>query len=154
MPVGWFDLADAWNRKFRAYPALGLAVYGDYLVNGYLSIGVSPEVVWNIVPSRADDLVGTMYAANLRIGARYPGFRLVEPYGVLAGGYSIITLADSNNSAKGFLISAVAGLRLKLWPRHSLFGEAGYQKGFQRLAGGAYAPSFLITGAGWQMVFR
>jgi len=153
MPVGWFDLADASNRHgFRAYPALGIAPFVDYRIHRYFSVGFSPEITLNVIPNRSDYVVGKMFVADARLQARYPNQSRFEPYGIVTGGYSVIW-RDGIGSAEGPTVGGTVGCRVKLGQRHAIFGEIGYQKGFQTADGGAYGPSYLITSVGWQVAF-
>jgi hypothetical protein len=153
MPVGWFDLADPSNRHgFRAYPALGIAPFVDYRVHRYFSIGFSPEITLNVIPNREGYHGGQMFVADARLQARYPNQSHFEPYGLATGGYSVIWWPGSG-SAQGPTVGGMIGCRVKLGQRHAIFGEVGYQKGFQTEDGGAYGPSYLITSVGWQVAF-
>jgi len=154
MPVGWFDLADASGRKgFSAYPALGIAPFGDYRIGRYFSVGFSPEITLNVIPNRSDYYAGKMLVADARLQARYPNQGRFEPYGIVTGGYSVIWRAGGVGSAKGPTVGGMVGCRLKIGGRHAIFAEVGYQKGFQTADGGAYGPSYVITSAGWQVAF-
>jgi len=153
MPIGWFDLADAARRTgFRAYPALGFAPFLDYRLGRYFSVGLSPEVTLNVIPNRSDCPVGQMLAPTVRLQARYPNRTRFEPYALLTGGYSVI-LQDESDSASGLLAGGAIGVRARFANRHAVFGQVTYQKGFQTLAGEAYAPSYIITELGWQVGF-
>ena len=151
MPIGWFDLADGARRTgFRAYPAFGGAPFVDYRLGRYVSVGVSPELTLNVIPNRSDYYVGTMLAGDARIQLRYPTQTRFEPYAMATCGYSVIWRADAS-SAKGPVVGGAVGSRLQLSSRHSVFLEAAYQKGFQRVDGGDYGPSYVIVSAGWQV---
>ena len=153
MPVGWFDLADASKRTgFRAYPALGIAPFIDYRVHRYFSIGFSPEITLNVIPNRSDYYAGKMLVADARLQAHYANQSHLEPYGIVTGGYSVIWRAGAG-SAKGPTVGGMIGCRVKIGQRHAIFGEVGYQKGFQTADGGAYGPSYVITSAGRQVAF-
>lgn len=150
MPIGWFDLADTSHRAdFRAYPAFGVAVFGDYRLNPYLSFGVSPEITLNVFPNRADSEVGDRLVLDGRVQLRYPS-RLFEPYVVVAGGYSRI-FRSYKGTAQGPVVAAVLGGRGRLGRGHALIAELGYQKGFEFDSAGDYSPAYLVTGLGWQV---
>ena len=152
MPVGWFDLADASGRKdFRATPAVGIAPFGDYRIGRYFSVGFSPEITLNVIPNRSDYYVGKMLVADARLEAHYPNKGRFEPYAMATGGYSVIWRAGGAGSAKGPTVGGMVGGRVKIGDRNAIFAEVGYQKGFQTVDGGAYGPSYVITGAGWQV---
>lgn len=149
MPVGWFNLADVADRDFRAFPALGGEAVVDYRVTPVLSIGAGGEITGNVIPNRADYVVGTMYAVDLRLTARYPTLGRFEPYATVTGGYSKISLGATGDSAAGILIGGWVGVRLRLGAMNRLFGQLGYEAGFQTMDGGAYSPSYLVTELGW-----
>jgi hypothetical protein len=152
MPVGWFDLADTSGRKgFSAYPALGIAPFGDYGIGRYFSVGFSPEITLNVIPNISDYHVGRMLVADARLQARYPNQGRFEPYAIVTGGYSVIWRAGGVGSAKGPTVGGMVGCRVKIGGRQAIFAEVGYQKGFQTVDGGAYGPSYVITSAGWQV---
>ena len=76
--------------------------------------------------------------------------RAVQPYAMLTGGYSVIWRSEAD-AASGPVVGGVLGLRVKVAGMHAIFSELSYQKGFQTLDSGAYGPSYLIIGAGWQV---
>jgi hypothetical protein len=152
MPIGWFDLWDVAGRDFRAYPALGFVPFVDYWVTRYAAVGLSPDVTLNVIPNRAMESVGKMLTIEGRLQCRYPSDGALEPYVLLKPGYSVIWRTDAN-LASGFALGATLGLRLRFARRHGVFAELGYQRGFQRENGRAWAPSYLITSAGWQVGF-
>jgi hypothetical protein len=102
----------------------------------------------NVIPNRSDYYVGTMLAGDARIQLRYPTQTRFEPYAMATCGYSVIWRADAS-SAKGPVVGGAVGSRLRLSSRHSVFLEAAYQKGFQKVDGGDYGPSYVIVSAGW-----
>jgi len=152
MPIGWLDMPDVANRSFRAYPALGFAPFVDYRLSRFFSVGISPEVTLNVVPNRSGYHGGEMLVLDARLSARYPYQGLIEPYAIVTGGYSVIWRNEAS-AASGPAVGATLGLRLKFAQRHAVFAELGYQRGFQRVEGQAYSPSYLIMGAGWQVEF-
>jgi len=151
MPIGWFEIPDVAGRDFRAYPALGFALFVDRVLHRYFCVGISPEVTLNVFPNRADYSVGNMLTFAARLQAQYPG-HVIEPYAVATGGYSLIW-RDDGGRAWGPAVGASLGVRLRLSTRRALFGELGYQKGFQRADGSPYGPSYLIIGAGLRVGF-
>jgi hypothetical protein len=151
MPTGWFDMPDVSQRSFKAYPALGFAPFVDFRLSRYFSVGISPEVTLNVIPNRSDYAVGHMVTFDTRVQARYPSKGRIEPYAIMTGGYSAIW-RNGAASAFGPAVGAALGLRLK-FVRHAVFAELAYQRGFQRVDGHAYGPSYLITSLGWQIGF-
>jgi hypothetical protein len=152
MPIGWFDIPDAANRSFRAYPAIGFAPFVDYRLSGYFSVGFAPEVSVNVIPNRSDYYVGEMLLFDARLQVRYPNQSHFEPYVIATGGYSVIW-RNGASTAYGPAVGVTLGLRGKFAVRHALFAEASYQKGFQSTGGDAYRPSYVIMSVGWQAGF-
>ena len=91
-----------------------------------------------------------MLLCNARLQVRYPNRSRFEPYAVLASGYSVICRSGAD-AASGPVAGGALGLRARVAGTHAIFAELTYQKGFQSLDGGAYGPSYLIIGAGWQV---
>jgi opacity protein-like surface antigen len=153
MPVGWFNLSEQSGRSFRAYPALGGQAFLDYRLTPVLNLGLGGEITGNVIPNRSEYVVGTMYAATLRLGARYPTQGRFEPYGTVTAGYSMISPSPGSSSARGPLVGGWGGGWVKLGEMNKIFGEVGYERGFQTVAGAAYAPSYLVTELGWMVAF-
>jgi hypothetical protein len=158
MPTGWFDWtgrSPPTESNLRAYPALGVAPFVDYCLNRFTSIGVMPEFTLNVIPKTYAYPVSAMIAGSLRLRGQYPGVRFMVPYILLAPGYSSIIRYDNtggySGNSHGFVLSAYGGARVPLGPRHSLFAEAGYMRGFQKDGATNYAPSYIVLAAGWQM---
>lgn len=153
MPTGWFDLADASDRSFRAYPALGGEVFLDRRLGPIFSVGLGAEVTGNVIPNRSDYVVGTLYAGAARIGARYPTASRFKPFATLTGGYSLISFSSGPSSATGALVSGWLGTQVTLGATNRVLAQVGYERGFQTLSGGDYAPSYLVTELGWLVGF-
>lgn len=151
MPIGWFELSDTAGRDFRAYPAYGVALFVEHVLHRYFSVGIAPEVTLNVIPNRAAENIASMINLAARVQARYPG-HVTEPYAIVTGGYSLIS-REASGRAWGPVVGASLGVRLWYTKRRSVFGELGYQKGFQRADGSQYGPSYLIIGAGLQFSF-
>jgi hypothetical protein len=111
------------------------------------------EITGNVIPRQDFYRVGTLYAAKARLGAHYSLTGRFEPFVTLAGGYSVISLADTSPCARGVVVGGAAGLKLKLGTAHRLFAQLGYEAGFQKLDGHAYGPRFLVTEFGWALAF-
>jgi hypothetical protein len=96
-----------------------------------------------------------MIAGSLRLKVEYPGLRSLVPYVVLAPGYSSMFTYDNaganSGDAHGFVASAYGGVRIPIGTRHSILGECGYMRGFQKNGSREYAPSYLVLAAGWQV---
>ncbi len=149
MPVGWFELADPWNRSFRAYPAFGGSLFLDYTVHPFVRVGVSPSLTLNVIPNRSDYAVGTLFSGKARAVVQIPISRFVVPYVLLEAGYSAI-FREEVETAHGLLASGSLGLRVPI-RSHAVLLELGYEHGFQELGGRAYAPSFCVVSLGWEM---
>ena len=153
MPTGWFDRS---GRDVGAYPALGAAPFVDYRFNRYASIGFMPEFTLNVIPKVYDYPISAMIAASVRLKLQSPPIGVVAPYILLASGYSWLFGyggAGLGGGAHGLVLGTHVGVRVLLGLRQSILVEVGYLHGFQREGGTAYAPSYLVIAAGWQMSF-
>lgn len=154
MPTGWFSWSGqpgATSSDLRAYPALGAAPFVDYRLNGFVSIGFTPELTLNVIPKTAHYPISLMLAGSLRLKVEYPGLARVVPYALVQPGYSFLFGDEAGSGdAHGFVASAYVGTRVPIGARHSIFVEAGYMRGFQKDAGREYAPSYVVLAAGLQ----
>ena len=91
-----------------------------------------------------------MLLCNARLQARYANGSRFEPYAILTGGYSVIW-RNGDDAASGPVVGGALGLRARVAGTHAIFTELAYQKGLRTFDGGAYGPSYLIIGAGWQV---
>jgi hypothetical protein len=132
-PVG------AFNGGGDAAPAMAVSPFFEYSLRPYVSVGVSPQVVFNVKAS-GDSSTATEY--DLR--ARVTFWKGVSPrlvaFARLSPGYSIIALPDawtntfagaSLGTDKGWLLGASAGVEYLVSPAAFLILEGGYQAGFQ-----------------------
>jgi len=152
MPTGSFE----WSGRpghpstLNAYPALGGALFVDYRLNRFFSVGFMPELTLNVIPKVADYPVSAMIAGSFRMKAQYPELRFVVPYVLIAPGYSWLVKVLNDGSSRGFILGAYGGARVPITARQSVFGEAGYMRGFQKNGERSYAPSYLVVALGWQ----
>jgi hypothetical protein len=156
MPTGSFE----WSGRpghpstLKAIPALGGAPFVDYRLNQFFSVGFMPELTLNVLPDAHDYTGAIMMAGSFRVKAQYPEWRFVVPYVLFSPGYA--WLFDFENSSvgdvrsHGFVLGAYGGARVPVSPRHAVFAEAGYLRGFQKNGDQSYAPSYLVLALGWQ----
>jgi hypothetical protein len=153
MPTGWFDWSS--HTPLRAYPALGGALFIDWRLHRFISIGFMPELTLNVIPKLATGYpVSAMTTGSIRLKAQYPDWQVVIPYLLLAPGYSVLSRygGDQTGDAHGFSLGAYGGVRVPVSRRNSILAEGGYLRGFQADGGRAYAPSYLVLALGWQLL--
>jgi hypothetical protein len=140
---GYWDLALAY----------GVGVSLGYRVFRGLSVGVAPQVLFNIKrvedPRRQYDLMARI-AYTHRVATR------LSLYGEVLPGYSIIS-PPKGDSARGFVVAAGAGAAVDITDRVFANASAGYQHGLQALSieGTQYfeRDSFLRIAVGGGMRF-
>lgn len=168
MPAGWMNASELSKPDIRSVPALGGALFVDYSLHRFFSVGAMPELTLNVIPKVLGDYpVSALAGGSLRLKAQYPAWNYVTPYFLFAPGYSIIwsykqailtcDCADNikienieNGDSQGFMLAGYVGLRVMVTPRHAVIAEAGYLHGFQKESGRSYAPSYLVIALGWQ----
>ncbi len=164
MPTGWIRASEHSPPDIRALPALGGALFFDYSLNPFLSIGASPELTLNVIPKvQGAYPVSALMAGSLRFKAQYPRWGHVVPYVLFAPGYSVISSYEKagpgcacsdyveNGDSHGFMLAGYGGLRVRISPRHAVAAEMGYVHGFQTEAARTYAPAYLSVALGWQV---
>jgi hypothetical protein len=164
MPTGWIRASEHSPPDIRALPALGGALFFDYSLNPFLSIGASPELTLNVIPKvQGGYPVSALIAGSLRFRAQYPRWRHVVPYVLFSPGYSVISSYKKagpgcacsdyvdNGDSHGFMLAGYGGLRVWITPHHSIAAEMGYVHGFQTDATRTYAPAYLSVALGWQV---
>jgi hypothetical protein len=164
MPTGWIRASEHSPPDIRALPALGGALFFDYSLNPFFSIGASPEITLNVIPKvQGSYPVSALIAGSLRFKAQYPRWRHVVPYVLLAPGYSVISSYEKagpgcacsdyveNGDSHGFMLAGYGGLRVRITPRHAVAAEMGYVHGFQTEGARTYAPAYLSVALGWQV---
>jgi hypothetical protein len=151
--------------------ATALAPFFDYAITPNLTLGLSPQVIFNVKGT-----TGTDSATEYDFRARITGQGNVSPrvlvFGRVSPAYSIIDmpasfwnqLAGTGVSAsnpKGFLIDASIGLNGQILPNALLGFDIGYQFGFQTLTATGPTGSvdfdlrtrFLHFGVGFAVLF-
>ena len=164
MPTGWIEASEHSPPDIRAVPALGGALFVDYPLNRFFSVGAMPELTLNVIPKvQGAYPISALAAGSLRLKAQYPGWGRVVPYLVLAPGYSVIWSYNQagpgcacsdyidNGDSHGFMLAGYGGLRVLVTPRHAVLAEAGYLHGFQKESTRTYAPAYLVVSLGWQV---
>lgn len=144
LPLGSLSLGGtspvgAFQGGGDAAAAMAVSPFFEYSLSPYVSVGVSPQVVFNVKGS-GDSSAATEY--DLR--ARVTFWKGVSPrlvaFARLSPGYSIIALPDAWTSTfagaslgmdKGWLLGASAGVEYLVSPAAFLVLEGGYQAGFQ-----------------------
>lgn len=110
--------------------AYGISAGFDYALNKYVSVGVSPRLILNVITKSASDNADAAKEVDLR--ARLVGHLPIAPsleaYAALTPGYSIL-MADGPD-ASGFALGGAVGVSYDLSPRMFLAGEVGYQRAF------------------------
>ena len=161
MPSGTFELGyGGGTSRAPAIPALGLSPYVDFSVTRYLLVGVATELLLNVLPDIWPYPGGTtMLNVTVRMVGVAPLTTRLSCYGVVAGGYSAM-FANGIGNPRGPVLEGAVGVTFTVWGRNAVFGEVGYQVGFQRahpgpndMQFGQYAARYLQTGFGWQYAF-
>jgi hypothetical protein len=124
MPIGKAN--DDYDLAF----AYGVGVSLGYRLSRGLSVGLAPQVLFNIKhrdvdPQRQYDLMARM-AYTLPIAAK------VAVYGEILPGYSIIS-PPRGDSARGFVVALGAGAAVDVTNRVFANLGVGYQWGFQTI---------------------
>ncbi len=164
MPTGWMEASEHSPPDIRALPAVGGALFVDYGLNRFFSVGAMPELTLNVIPKvQGAYPISALIAGTLRLKAQYPGWRYVVPYLLFAPGYSVISSYKNagprcacpdyvdNGDSRGFMLAGYGGARVMVTPRHAVVGEVGYWHGFQTSSGRTYAPSYVVVALGWQL---
>ena len=113
--------------------AYGVSAMFDYAITPYLSIGVAPRLVLNVISDKPDD--GDKADKELDLRARlvghFPVATGLEAYAALTPGYSfVLSSTDGVNSAKGFALGGALGVTYDVSPSMFLGAEVGYQRAF------------------------
>jgi opacity protein-like surface antigen len=110
--------------------AYGVSAGFDYALNKYLSVGVAPRLMLNVITDNADD--GAEAAKEVDLRARLVGHLPVAPgleaFASLTPGYSI--LMGDGPDASGFALGGAVGVSYDVSPKMFLAGEVGYQRAF------------------------
>ena len=126
--------------------AYGITGTFDYDLLPWLSAGVAPRFVFNVIDAQAGD--GEESRRELDLRARVTASTglagKLRAYGFLAPGYSILLAPSSDRlgTASGFVLAFGGGVTYDATPELYLTGELGYQVGFQNVDTGG-----LVVGA-------
>jgi len=86
--------------------AVGVAPFFDYLVTRSLSVGLQPQVTFNVrredYPYTADAQPGTEFDLLVRLAGWLPASESLRLYGYLAPGYSIVRWPDQTTTSGRF----------------------------------------------------
>jgi hypothetical protein len=123
--------------------AYGVAANLDFHLNRYLSIGLSPRMIFNVTTKdqdadQEDQDALKQFDARVRVKGEFPLGQALDLYGYVAPGYSWILANDNTfgpvhvNDATGLVVAFAAGAAIDLTPSFFLNGEVSYQLGFQK----------------------
>lgn len=125
--------------------AFGIMPFVDYLVTPNFFVGFSPSLTLNVKASDGRGSAGKEFDLMLRLGGQAPISDVMQLYGYLTPGYSIVTNPDSSDSAKGFALGIHAGAMYSVSPTVFLNGELGYQIGYQKVSVGSADVDFKLS---------
>jgi hypothetical protein len=132
LPAGTISVEQAGvaQPSAGAAPAVAVAPFLDYSPLPQLSVGLSPQLVFNVKPSGASS-PGTEYDLRARVTFGLPLSGQLLVFARLSPGYSFVDLPGGAAHA-GLVLDASAGVELALTQAAFLVGDAGYQLGFQQ----------------------
>jgi Outer membrane protein beta-barrel domain len=139
LPGGTLDAkAQNFDKSFDLTTAYGIGLNFDYDVLPWLSVGLAPRYILNILPEDAgkDDKAIEQWDLRGRVTAHFPVIDKLQAYGFAAPGYSIIHDPNENDpeapdDPSGFVVAFGGGATYDITPSIYLAGEVGYQLGFQ-----------------------
>jgi opacity protein-like surface antigen len=113
--------------------AYGISGAFEYAVAPFLSIGVAPRLILNVITEDATDGDSSDKALDLR--ARIRGHYAVSPglelYASLSPGYTIVMSSEEGaESATGFAIAGALGATYDVSPKMFVGAEVGYSRAF------------------------
>jgi hypothetical protein len=115
--------------------AYGLGVSVRYTLVPGLSVGFSPQAIFNVEPKDQNELpwpVSREFDFFARVAYTVPVAETIRLYAEFMPGYSLIW-PSSGDSPKGFVIEAGVGCAMDLTDKVFVDLGAGYQWGFQSL---------------------
>jgi hypothetical protein len=115
--------------------AYGLGVSARWVVLPGLSVGITPQAIFNVEPKDQNELpwpVSREFDFFARVAYTVPVVDTIRLYAELMPGYSLIW-PSNGDSPKGFVIEAGGGCAMDLTDRVFVDLGAGYQWGFQSL---------------------
>lgn len=113
--------------------AYGVSGMFDYAVTPFLSIGVAPRLVLNVISDNPgqNDTADKELDLRARLLAHFPVAPGLELFGALTPGYTfVLSSTDGVDSSKGFAIGGSVGVTYDVSPRMFIGGEVGYQRAF------------------------
>jgi hypothetical protein len=126
--------------------AYGVTGTFDYDLLPWLSAGVAPRFVFNVIDDHAGDAEEARRELDLRarVAASTGLADKLRAYGFVAPGYSLVLApnGDRLGTASGFVLAFGGGVSYDVAPDLYLVGELGYQVGFQSVDTGG-----LVVGA-------
>jgi hypothetical protein len=118
--------------------AYGAGLVATYRLIAGLSVGLAPQIVWNVkykvYPVQATaPATATEYDLMVRVAYTQPLAEGVAVYGEALPGYSKIS-QPGGDAANGLVVNLGAGFVMDLGPRAFANLGGGYQLGFQKLS--------------------
>jgi hypothetical protein len=117
--------------------AYGAGLMASYRVLAGLSVGVAPQIVWNVkykvYPVQATPAAtATEYDLMARVAYTQPLFENTAVYGEVLPGFSKIS-QPGIDAASGLVLAVGAGFLMDMGPRAFANLGGGYQFGFQKI---------------------
>jgi hypothetical protein len=119
------------NASYDMAPAYGVSPSVDYRIVRGLSVGVVPQILFNIKHQAASAL--RQYDFMARVAYTLQVATRIALYGEGLAGYSVIS-PPAGDSAKGWVLALGAGGAIDVTRRLFISVEAGYQWGLQMIA--------------------
>ena len=119
------------NASYDMAPAYGVSPSVDYRIVRGLSVGVVPQILFNIKHQAASAL--RQYDFMARVAYTLQVATRIALYGEGLAGYSVIS-PPKGDSAKGWVLALGAGGIIDVTRRLFVNVEAGYQWGLQMIA--------------------
>ncbi|HXU05565.1 MAG TPA: hypothetical protein VN903_31620 [Polyangia bacterium] len=140
-----------------AFFAVGVAPFFDGALSPYISIGVSPQVIFRV---RAEGVSGESlkeFDFRGRLTGRLPLSPKVRAFVRASPAYSLIVVPSPPSTSgrpaapnpQGFLLDGSVGLEIGVLPNLFVVTDLGYQSGFQSSDAGDFNTSYLHLGAGF-----
>jgi hypothetical protein len=140
LPVGTLKATTAngnSNASVDSVFAWAVAAFLDVPASPYLTVGISPQVIFRVKGDGSANQSATEFDLRGRLTGRLPLSPTARVYGRLSPAYSIISLpappsnATSRPDPKGFLVDFSVGTEVALLPDLFIVIDLGYQLGFQ-----------------------
>jgi hypothetical protein len=136
MPFGTVKGSGSMDSADTAF-AFGIMPFADYLLTPNMFVGFSPSFTFNVKPSDGNADAAKEIDLMLRLGGQAPISDVMQLYGYLTPGFSIIMIPNRSENAKGFALGIHAGAMYSFSQTVFFNGELGYQIGYQTISGGA-----------------